>query len=271
MNKFNSLPTVDKSTPGFVRNPRADALFKEASRLKSIGSLTEAVEVLEAAEVAINEGKTDYGVQSRCKLPMHLQEAGKGEEAADKLVKLLCLYPPSWGKKLKRDRTGMFLRHLENQRAYVYDKLRLVLQREGKYEEAVPCAVLAETYSQRLDTRIYKYLAKKWNGKDRPEEPDLIEIKKAGGTFKDYEKASDALFEWHEFKDLTEQYEYITEAPELKSVKTLLKKLRKADVLPAVQDYAKALVRDFKKSDEKVISEVRTLLKKVVDPDKLEK
>lgn len=259
-----SLPTVDRSTPGFVMNPRADAYLKLAAERKKSGDLPGAIESLELAEVAMSEGEGGfraYSVSTLCRLPLYLQQAGRGQEAIDKLIKLLDLYPPSWGKKLKRDRTGLFLSHLENQRGTTYDKLRLVLQREKRFAEAVPYGVMAETYSRRIDTRIYEYVAKKWDGKGEPESPGLLAIKAAGGTTKDYQAACAAQSEWYELKRLKEQYPDPDETPQLDSVAKLLKKLKRTDLLPALQGYAKKLVHDFKKPDAEAIADVQGVLR----------
>ncbi len=62
MTDIYSLSTVDASTPGFVQNPRADAWLKEATRLKSQRDMQGAIKALEAANIAISEGKTQYTV-----------------------------------------------------------------------------------------------------------------------------------------------------------------------------------------------------------------
>ncbi|MEO1211512.1 MAG: hypothetical protein AAFX78_18520 [Cyanobacteria bacterium J06638_20] len=245
------LPVIDESSPGFVMNPRAAALTKLATQFKQQGDMDGAIAALEAAETAMAEGKTTYGVDTYCKLPLYLQQAGRGEEATQKLIALLEKYPPSWGKKLRRDRVGMFNSSIEKQRSIIYDKLRLVLQRDAKFQEAIPYAVLAETYSQRIDHRIYQYVAKKWAGKPKPPEPDVSDP--------EWLKAGAAEFEWHEFQQLKEQYADIDETPELRSVKALLKKLKKVDSLPAFQNYARDLISDFRKPDDQIISELREI------------
>ena len=245
------LSVIDESSPGFVMNPRAAALTKLATQFKQQGDMDGAIAALEAAETAMEEGKTTYGVDTYCKLPLYLQQADRGEEAAQKLIALLEKYPPSWGKKLRRDRVGMFNNSIEKQRSIVYDKLRLVLQRDSKFQEAIPYAVLAETYGQRIDHRVYQYVAKKWAGKPKPPEPDVSDPQ--------WLKASAAEFEWYELQQLKEQYNDIDETPELRSVRTLLKKLKKVDLLPMFQEYARDLISDFKKSDEQIIADLREI------------
>jgi hypothetical protein len=159
-----TLPTVDNSVPGFTQNPRAVALLKYSTNAVC---MDKEIEALEAAELAMAEGETTFSIDSRCKLPLYLQEAGRGDEAVQKLVKLLEEYPPSWGKELRRDRFGMVQGHIERARGNIYGKLRLVLQRDSKFRKALPYATLAETYSKRIDTRIYQYLLPKWEGKPK--------------------------------------------------------------------------------------------------------
>lgn len=252
-NDFYRLPTVDKSTPGFVQNPRASALIKHSTQLKRDGDMSGAIEALEDAAVAIKEGKTEFPVETHCKLPLYLQQAGRGDEAVQKFMEVLELYPPSWGKKLRRDSRGGFRGHIERQRSTVYDKLRLVLQRDGKFEEALPYALLAETYWRRIDNRIYQYVVKKWEGKPKPPEPDY----KAPSA--QYKAALIAESEWYELESLKKHYSDSEETPELKSVATLLKKLKAVEALPIFQGYARDLVSDFKKSDEQVIQDIREL------------
>lgn len=237
-----SLPTTDWSMPNFPRNPRADALLKEASRLESEGDLAEAIRALEAAESAIQDGTTIYSVSTLVRLPMYLQKAGRGEEAVIKLFKLLESYPAGWGEPLRRDRHGMYLLHFERQRGDVYDKLRLVLQRDERYADAMPHAVLAQTYSERIAYRVYMQLVKKWKGKPEPD------------------SSSKSFFAWHAFKEVEEIIGDQLEVPELSSVKSLLKKLKQPERLPEFQRYAHQLLADFKKPDMQVITEVRQMV-----------
>ncbi|WP_017300139.1 hypothetical protein [Nodosilinea nodulosa] len=257
---INSLSIVDESTPGFVQNPRANALLKEATRLKSQGNMHSAIKMLEAANIAISEGETQYTVDTFVKLPLYLQQAGRGQEAIEKLIKLLDLYSPCWGKPLRRDNVGMIQSHIEKQRAIVYDKLRLVLQREQRYEEAIPYALLADTYSDRIDSRVYGYLAGKWLGKERPAERDLLEVRASGGKFQDYMAKGTVFFEWNEFNNLRQLFENFPEKPKLSSVSALLKKVRKSTLLPWFQSYAKELLGDFEKMDSEVIMEIKKLI-----------
>lgn len=191
---------------------------------------------------------------------MYLQEAGRGKEAVAKLIALLERYPSAWGKPLRRGQVGTFHVHIESQRGTVYDKIRLVLQREQRYSEAIPYAILAETYRPRVDFRIYQYLAKKWNGKEAPVEQDLAQVKAAGGTFDDYMKEGRKIFEWHELTQLRDSFEGGLDSPELPSVATLLKKMGQRDRLPEFQAYAKSLMSDFKKQDSEAIAEIQALL-----------
>ena len=85
-------------------------------------------------------------------------------------------------------------------------------------------------------------------------------MKSAGGTFEDYQAISTARFEWSELDTLKRQYPDIHAKPELKTVKTLLKKLRKVAVAQTLQDYAQALIHDFERSDAAVISDVQGIL-----------
>jgi len=263
MPNIYSLPVVDESTPGFVQNPRANALLKEATRLKTQGDMKGAVEALEAANIAIAKGKTEYAVDTFVKLPLYLQQAGRGKEAVDKLIQLLDKYPSSWGQPFHRDNDGMIQSHLEKQRAIVYDKLRLVLQREKRYEEAIPYAVLAETYCERIDFRVYQHLADKWENKAAPKERDLLEVKASGGTFKDYMTESSDFLEWHDFNQLKLSFEEGLSSPKLASVLTLLKKIRKTEALELIEKYAYELLNDFEKSDVEVMSDVTTILKSI--------
>ncbi|MEO0824548.1 MAG: hypothetical protein AAFV72_21280 [Cyanobacteria bacterium J06635_1] len=167
------------------------------------------------------------------------------DSSYEKLNQLLKLYPHAWGKRrLRRDGKGRFLRYFEDCRALIHENLRQVLQQEARYEEAVPHAILAETYSCRIDNRIYAYLKKKWDGKEKPERPDLYT-------------------EWKNFRTLKELNVDFEEFPELKSTESLLQALRKTALLPMLQSYAQKLSHDFKKSDSEVIADVQQILQKL--------
>ena len=142
----------------------------------------------------------------------------------------------------------------------MYDKLRLVLQREQRYEEAIPYALLADIYSDRINSRVYEYLASNWLGKERPAERDLLEVKASGGEIQDYMAEGAEIFEWNEFNNLRELFEDSPEEPKLSSVSVLLKKIRKSTLLPQIQIYAKELLGDFEKMDSEVIMEVKKLI-----------
>jgi len=237
------LPVNYEPTPGFSVNPRADFLFKEATRLKKEGDLDSAITALKSAEEAMSQGAVTYSPETRCKLPLYLQQAGRTHEAITKLHKLLESYPQQWGRPLQTDQWGMAYGTTEKSRGVIYDKLRLVLERSKQYREAVPYALLADTYWVRIDCRIYYYQTEQLKGKKPPKSEE----------HRDY-------LRWSELQRLKQQYPGESFKPTLKTLSKLLKKLQITEKWSTFEDYANIFVHDFDSQDEDTISKVKQML-----------
>lgn len=113
---------------------KASTLLKEATVLKKEGKITQAIEKLRQAYVQISKTDTDYGIEVFLRLPLYLQEAGKKDEAWREFNYLLTsgyqnMFKATWSWHLMESK--------------IYDKMRLVLQRDGKPLMAISFGVLS--------------------------------------------------------------------------------------------------------------------------------
>lgn len=106
------------------------------------GKTSEAVESLYAAYVSAMRSRTHFTVQFYLRLPMYLQQAGRSDEAWREFNNLLTLGYP----KMENSEQGR--RWME---AAVYDKMRLFLEREKKFEHAVVMRAAEAMASIRAD------------------------------------------------------------------------------------------------------------------------
>ena len=218
-------------------------LLKEATQLKREGDLSSAIKKLKQAESKIQRSSVDYGIETFLRLPMYLQAAGRSDEAIKQLDQLLSKYPEPWGHCVKFDKRGIYPMHLDLARGSIYDKMRLVYQRDNNPSDALPYSVLAETYFERTQLHVLAALESKWLGKAAP----------SGSSWE--------AIQWHEYETLSKFKEQLKPI-ELKSAKPLLKKLKCSDLLSSMQIYANKLLHDFKQTDSAVIHDVEVLLSK---------
>jgi len=115
------------------RNSDPNALLKEATALKKEGNLDAAITKLRQAYDAISTTNVTYDVKPFLRLPMYLQEAGRNDEAWKELNNLLLGFP----NQLKSEEV------LPMTHSIIYDKMRLFLQREKKFEKAVLFSVFS--------------------------------------------------------------------------------------------------------------------------------
>jgi hypothetical protein len=109
-------------------------LLKQATEKKKAGNLESAIRLLREAFKEITKGTTIYQVNIFLRLPMYLQEAGKGDEAWRELNTLLSSGYPN---QLRNPEI------IPMDQSAIYDAMRLFLQREGKNGAAVKFGVLS--------------------------------------------------------------------------------------------------------------------------------
>ncbi len=123
---------IEKNTSS--AGEKASAFLKEATALKKEGKITQAIEKLRQAYVQISKTDTDYGIEVFLRLPLYLQEAGRKDEAWREFNLLLTsgyqnMFKATWSWHLMESK--------------IYDKMRLVLQRDGKQLMAISFGVIS--------------------------------------------------------------------------------------------------------------------------------
>lgn len=115
-----------------------DAILKQATAFYNAGNIDEAIKALKKAYSEIEKNEDSYSIEMFIRLPMYLQKAGRVQEAWDELNRLLRDYkffPQNHTYELKP------MAH-----STIYDKMRLLLQRNNQSKLAVPYGV-ASHYS----------------------------------------------------------------------------------------------------------------------------
>lgn len=116
----------------FQADPRD--LLPRATEYKKAGDLNRAIATLRKAYAGIAAGGISYPVETFLRLPMYLQAAGRRDEAWAEFMRLL---EEGYPNQPPHDASRWM------DRATIYDKMRLFLQREGRMLEAVKYAVLS--------------------------------------------------------------------------------------------------------------------------------
>jgi tetratricopeptide (TPR) repeat protein len=134
---------IEKNTSS--AGEKASAFLKEATALKKEGKITQAIEKLRQAYVHISKTNTDYGIEVFLRLPLYLQEAGRKDEAWREFNLLLTsgyqnMFTATWSWHLMESK--------------VYDKMRLVMQRDGKQSMAISFGVIS--YIKELRSELEK-------------------------------------------------------------------------------------------------------------------
>jgi hypothetical protein len=114
------------------------ALLRNATSEKATGNINGAIELLKQfweEEPFVSSG---YGVEAYLKLPMYLQQAGRGDEAWRTLKILLSDYVLSSAKLNEQT--------LPMARSDIYDKMRLFWQREGEAQAAIKYGILSHIH-----------------------------------------------------------------------------------------------------------------------------
>src|SRR5258706_11179069 len=133
MGFFRSLLGDDRTSN---RQPiNSGALLTNATAEKADGNINAAIELLKQFWEEQPFASSGYGVEAYLKLPMHLQEAGRGDEAWRTLKTLLSDYVLP-NAKLNEQILPMA-------RSDIYDKMRLFCQREGEAQAAIKYGILS--------------------------------------------------------------------------------------------------------------------------------
>lgn len=134
-----NLKVTITSTPGkkTIDEENIDRLLGEASYHKKNQEVDVAIEKLKAAFKLMPANKW-YGLstQTRCRLPQYLHLAGRNDEAWNEFNNLI-LFIGEHGTSRIDQYLGF---------SYVYDKMRLYLEREKRYEPAVVLGIEAYVF-----------------------------------------------------------------------------------------------------------------------------
>jgi len=125
-------PVIIDSPAVYSGLSEADKLLKEATTKKKSGDINGAIKALRDSYKIINENPTSYPIETYLRLPLYLQEAGKGDEAWSEFNQLIM-----WVNTKSRYSPEVTPMEL----SIIWDKMRLHLQREGKNDYAVQFAV----------------------------------------------------------------------------------------------------------------------------------
>ena len=112
----------------------AGILLKKATEQKSVGDIDNAILTLKLAYKEISKTSIIYPVETFLRLPLYLQAAKRNEESWSEFHKLLdCGYP-------NQIKDGSVTKAEES---IIYRKMRLFLQREKRYDEAILYGILS--------------------------------------------------------------------------------------------------------------------------------
>jgi hypothetical protein len=116
-----------KSANAFLSSHDPEKLLREATSLKKSGDIEGAILKLKSAYRAIAKTNITWSVNTFIRLPQYLQIAGSNDNAWREFNKLLLGYPNQLNS----------LEVLPMDHSIIYDKMRLFLQREKRYKEAI--------------------------------------------------------------------------------------------------------------------------------------
>jgi tetratricopeptide (TPR) repeat protein len=130
-NSQDAIPVASS----YAAERRSATLLKAATSLKEDKRYDEAVAILRQAFDEIAKEGGGHPISTYLRLPMMLQLAGRREEAWAEYSRLL-----------STDATGMgFDPEIgPMERSQIYDKMRLMLQREGRHRSAVSMAIFSQ-------------------------------------------------------------------------------------------------------------------------------
>jgi hypothetical protein len=117
-----------------IENASADELLKVATQKRDAGDINAAIELLRRAYSEIASSHVSYPVSTFLRLPLYLQEAGCAGEAWKEFESLLTHAYPN---QLRNSEV------LPMEHSQIYDKMRLFLQREKRFDLAVRFGILS--------------------------------------------------------------------------------------------------------------------------------
>lgn len=125
---FKYLKQLFTNQPERNKVRSAKDLLKMATEKKESGNVDEAIELLRKAYTAIGNDHIVYSVSTFLRLPLYLQKAGRNDEAWREFNLLLTRVYPNQIQNVEL---------LPMEHSQIYDKMRLFLQRENKYDLAI--------------------------------------------------------------------------------------------------------------------------------------
>ena len=131
---LKSLTQFFNPQPAKTENFSASDLLKMATEKRNAGDINAAIELLRKAYVEIGNDSIVYSVSTFLRLPLYLQQAGHTDEAWREFNLLLT-------RGFPKQVTNPALLPMEH--CQIYDKMRLFLQREKKFDLAVRFGVLS--------------------------------------------------------------------------------------------------------------------------------
>lgn len=109
-------------------------LLQQSTAEKKSGDIEDAIITLHEAYKEISRTSINYTINTFLKLPLYLQQANRADEAWREFNRLLIEGYPN------QPRTAELI---SMDHAVIYDKMRLFLQREHRYQEAVKFGVFS--------------------------------------------------------------------------------------------------------------------------------
>jgi hypothetical protein len=108
--------------------------LRQATQKKDEGNINEAIELLKTAYKEIAKTNVDYPIETFLRLPLYLQTAGRSKEAWEEFNKLLENGYPNENRIKEL---------IPMHESHIYDKMRLFLQREKEFDNAVSYGVFS--------------------------------------------------------------------------------------------------------------------------------
>lgn len=149
----------------FLRDNDDEVSFlnRQATKLASEGKLDEAVLCLrKVASIKAEEIKADPSEGVR--LALYLQKAGKVNEALAQmkhLIEMVSTAADAYSRDFKSNSLNARARFEADQYARLFDKLRLIMQREGMTERANMCQQLAQKWLNRSSALYQAYVMRR--------------------------------------------------------------------------------------------------------------
>jgi hypothetical protein len=125
------------------RDEETAALLREATAAKNGKNWDRAITCLFEAKVRMGDG---YPIDSRLRLPLFLQQAGRFEEAIMEFQWLIDQVRPRIERSLDQTSANVRRATIASDMAHIYDKTRLACKREKRFDEAKRYGSLSEQH-----------------------------------------------------------------------------------------------------------------------------